>query len=391
MGRRGGGLGGSRGGFGGGRSLGGGGRLSGGRSLGGGLGSPSRGGGLGGGNLGRSGGSFGRPNNAPRNMPRGNAGFGTGFGMGVGMGMGMGMGRRRRGFGWGMGPRWGWGGGWGRRHNTVVINNGGGMHGGGSRGGGCGGSLFATIALIILVAVVINLAFRPTANVTPSTINRTALPANQARNIPSQMFTDHYLGFIQNQTQFNSGLNNFHQRTGVRPHVYIIDNLNGNTSPSIAQVQTYADQLYSQLFEDEAHVLMLYFDNASTNTFEVAVTVGEQARSVIDVEAIDIMLDYFARYWHQARLTEEQLFSNTFNSASNRIMSVDRSPWIPVFIVAGIILLVVLLFAWWSKKKAQANLEAEQTERILNQSLDSFGSAPDAATDLAEKYENNEN
>jgi len=69
-------------------------------------------------------------------------------------------------------------------------------------------------------------------------------------------------------------------------------------------------------------------------------------------------------------------------------MTVTRSPWIPVLLLAGVAAVLLLLFRWWKRAKEQKNLEAEQTERILGQKLETFESSPsgDAAAQLAEKY-----
>ena len=406
MGRRGGFGGGGRGGFGGrsslgGRSMGGRSSLGGGRS-GGTLGGSRGGGGLTSGGLGgrspapRTGGGFGRP--APR---RRGPGFGTG--MAVGMGMGMGMGRRRR---WGFGPRWGWGG---RRMHV------GGMHGGHRGGGGCGGCL--TILVILLLFAII-LAFVQgggnqltrvqdefAQSVVPSTVIREPLPANSA-STAGPWFTDE-LGWIQNPTALQAGLRNFHNATGVRPHVYLSADMGGRidlTAPNIvayltangeAHLEAYAEELYDRLFDDEAHVLLVFFEWPGNAAHEPIwmfnIAPGRQARAVVDQEAVDIISDFIVLYYFQQELSEELVFSGAFDRAATRIMHrpdgpIDNRPvWITIAIVLGVILLAFILFNWWKRKKEQQNLEAEQTERILNQPLESFGE--DEATQRAQEYE----
>jgi hypothetical protein len=118
---------------------------------------------------------------------------------------------------------------------------------------------------------------------------------------------------------------------------------------------------------------------------------GALAATVMDNEAIDILMDYITKYYYQDHLyNEEEFFSKAYDDAAKRIMTVHRSPWIPVMIVAGIAVILLLLFIWWRRSKEQKNKEAEQTERILNQPLETFegsGAGDDEASRLARQYE----
>ena len=402
MGRRGGLGGGGRGGLGG--------RAGGGRGGGsfgaGGLGGRSGSGRLGGSSLGgRAGQGLGGVGRAPRPAaqrpvaPRPAAGRNSGFGRGmaVGMGMGMGMNRRRRwGWGgWGMGPGWGWG--WGRRHTVVHHHHGGpGM----GRGGGCGCfSIILAILVVVLIFSAIsffaNLAVPGTGgglirmDVTRSTVQRTALPRGYA-NDTGPMFTDNMNpSWVANPTLMERGMRNFFNETGVRPHVFLTPDIDGNTGvPTIAQMSDFAGRIYEELFTDAAHVLLVFFENAQ-GQYAMYVMPGGQARTVMDSEAREILMDYVERYYYTDFSTEEW-FTRAFDGAGTRIMTVTRSPWVNVMIAIVVLLILFLLFTWWKRKQEQKNLEAEQTERILTQSLDTFGS-DDAASQLAKEYEDSDN
>jgi len=348
--------------------------------------------------------------------PRRNPGFGAG--VGVGMGMGMMGGRRRRGWGWGGG--WGWG----RRRRMHHM---GGMHmgmGPRHRGGAASGcaSLFIALAFVILVIAMISMlnnwtspqywvydgSWRgpahvqhqpvdPFPGVIPSTRVRTPLPDGSAAEAGS-LFTDH-LGWIGNQTALMTGMRNFHQATGVRPHLYLIGDVDGNTWPGHAELYEFAQNLYDDLFGDEAHLLVVYLYNYELEDFSVMLIPGTQARSVIDQEAQDILMDFLARYYFYD-ISEEEYFSRTFNSTGQRIMYVPEAPpeppdnrpiWITIIVVTGVVLLILILFKWWKRKQEQKNLEAEQTERILSQPLETIGDSHDAASQLAQQYDDDNN
>ena len=392
MGRRGGGFGGGRmggggrsGGFGGGGRLGGGGRSGG--SLGGfGGGRPAgRGSGIGGG-LGGS-----RP--APRRPAPRRGGFGTG--MAVGMGMGMGMRRRRM---------WGWGGGWGWGRPRTVVMGGGGHHGG---AGGCG--CMAVIGLALLVVFIALIAYSgghisQRQPITRSTIERTALPRGSAGNI-GEMFIDH-TGTVQNRTQMLNGLNNFHNETGVRPVVYL---LGVNEFPGAAgvarnqipahvnrEMPEFARATFDRLGLDEAHLLLVFFefDDGMDYFWSAYPLAGNMARAVVDMEAMDILLDYVGRFYYQYPQSRDSafIFGNAFDRTGSRIMATQVNIVLILILVVGGIIVLLILFTWWKRKQEQKNIEAEQTERILGQQLNTFGTETnDAASRLAQEYEDNDN
>ena len=67
-------------------------------------------------------------------------------------------------------------------------------------------------------------------------------------------------------------------------------------------------------------------------------------------------------------------------------MDVTTSPWIPVLLVIGGVILVGILFLWWRKRKQQEAIEAKRTEDMLSKPIDTFGKSSEA-DDLAKKYE----
>ena len=237
--------------------------------------------------------------------------------------------------------------------------------------------IFCAIILIATIAVIVPSG--GSNSITPSTVNREPLPRGSV--VETGYYTDE-LGWIGNQTTLTTGMRNFYNKTGVQPYLYITDTIAGSHNPTDAQVETFMNQLYDELFRDEAHVLVVFFEyNEQYTTWYLC---GTQAASVLDTEAMDILLDYIDRYYYYDNLNDEEFFSRAFNDAAGRIMSVTRSPWIPVLIVAGVLVLVIIAFMWWNKSRQQRNLEAEQTQQILNTPLETFGDQ--SVTDLEDKY-----
>lgn len=218
-------------------------------------------------------------------------------------------------------------------------------------------------------------------DITSSTVEREPLPAGSVDE--TDYYTDE-LGWIGNHTQMVDGLRYFYNETGVQPHVYITDNIDGEQNPSMDQLEAYANNLYDELFTDEAHLLLVFFE-PRPNEYMTYYVVGSQARSVIDTEAGDILLDYLDRYYYDANLTDEPYFSNSFRDAADRIMDVTTSPWIPVLSIFGVVIVLYILYKWWKSKQETKEKEAKRTDDMLNKPIDTFGRSE--AEELSKKYQ----
>ncbi len=251
---------------------------------------------------------------------------------------------------------------------------------------GCGIAILVVICIIILfivIAAMVNAGGG--GDITKSTVAREALKPGMVNE--TGYFTDE-LGWIRNKTELESGLKYFYQKTGVQPYVYITDTVNGSHYPTETSLESYANKLYDKLFTDEAHLLFVFFEYEPSQYMYCGVG-GAQTKTIIDKEAQDILLDYVDKYYYDKGLSEEEFFSKAFSDTADRIMTVTKSPWIPVLIVAGAVILIMILFLWWRKAKVQKNIEAKQTEEMLSKPLDTFGDIE--AEKLTEKYDNPQN
>ncbi len=255
-------------------------------------------------------------------------------------------------------------------------------------GGGCG----CVTVIIVLIVVFVLFSIMTSSmgsffsgpekdfEITKSSIEREALPKGSVNE------TDYYyddLDWIGNETKLLSGLRYFYQKTGVQPFLYITDTVNGSNYPTMSQLDDFANELYDELFTDEAHLLFVFFEY--DEGYMTRYVAGTQAKTVIDTEAGDILLDFIDRNYYDDSLNDETFFSKSFTEAADRIMDVTRSPWINVMIVFGVVVLIIILFIWWRANKRQKDLEAKQTEEILNTPLDKFEDLE--AERLTKKYE----
>jgi len=251
-----------------------------------------------------------------------------------------------------------------------------------SRGMGCGTAsiLFVIIAIIIVFVLASSAGDFGGGEITRSTVVREPLPKGSVNE--TGYYTDE-LNWIQNETEFLSGLKHFYQKTGVQPYVYITGDVGTSGMPSMSDIERFGNEKYDALFTDEAHLLLVFYENYGG--YMTGCVGGVQTKTVIDQEARDILLDYLDRNYY-SNMTEDEFFSVSFHDAAERIMTITTSPWIPVLIVLGILLIIVILFVWWKQRKKQKNLEAKQTEEMLKTPLEKFGEE-DEAERLARNYD----
>lgn len=270
----------------------------------------------------------------------------------------------------------------GRRRSPV---------GGGGGGFGCGCLISIIIAFIVLMLIIsfassMNYSSSDSgSNITKSTIQREPLPKG------SVMETDYYtdeLDWIKKPSQLQVGLKNFYEKTGVQPYLYITDTINGSHYPTTEELDEFAHNLYDELFEDEAHLLLVFFEYDSSGNYMDRYVAGTQAKTVIDMEAADILLDYIDRYYYDSSLSEDEFFSLAFDKAGDRIMTVTKSPWVNVWMIVGIFAILFILFIWWKKAKDKKELEEERKRKILETPLEKFGEGK--AEELARKYKDSD-
>ena len=292
----------------------------------------------------------------------------------------------------------------GYRPSGPVFTGGGGGGfypggmGGPPVGGGGGGCCLGRGCLSVIVVVVViffllvmlggvlnatgynsgsSVSSSSSGSIAKSTVEREALPASASTE--TGYYTDEEDWFSR-PSQLESGLKHFYKLTGVQPYVYVVGSSHGTT---LSALQAFADEQYDTLFSDEAHYLLVFYDNGAGG-YNWAYTVGNQAKTVMDQEANEILADYIDRYYYDNTITDEEFFSLAFEKTADRIMTVTKSPSAYIMPVVGVVAVLLIAFLWWRAAVKARQKKAEQTAQILNTPLEEMGD-PDLQ-DLENKY-----
>lgn len=279
---------------------------------------------------------------------------------------------------------------------TIIVNNSNNSSGeyygstysnSNSSKSGCGCRTFlATVVGVMVFVILIGIIFgggNSSSDITASTIVREKLPAGSV--VETEYFTDE-LGWIGNKTELEKGMKNFYIATGVQPYLYITDNVGGEHITDVEQLADYASVLYDRLFEDEAHVLLVFYEY--DEQYADYYLCGSQAKTVIDSEAGDILLDYVDKYYYDNSITDEEFFSTVFDKTATRIMTVEKSPWPRVWTAFIILLIIIVIAVFITKRKEQKIKKAQEDARILQTPLEEFGD--DKLEGLTKKYEDDD-
>lgn len=253
-------------------------------------------------------------------------------------------------------------------------------------------SLASTIAawvfiiIVLVMAFAINGGFGPGSRITPSTIERTPL---ESHLVNRTAFIEDTTGkMIGSKSKAENGMKDFYNKTGVQPYLYVTDNVYGKENPTTSEADKFMNEIYDQTFNDEGHLFVLYMYKPNSDD-DVFCLTGNAAEMVMDEEARDILLDYFEAYYFDDSLTNDEYISKVFEKAGDRIMEKTTPFWVKPAIVIGVGVVLFILFKFFIFKKKQDNIEAAQTERIINTPVEKIGT-DDVMEDLKDKYDDSD-
>ena len=205
-----------------------------------------------------------------------------------------------------------------------------------------------------------------------STIEREKLESSSL--VVSDTYYDDELNWIKSKSSLEKGMRAFFEKTGVQPYLKITDTVVEGKGSSFTneEFNAYANDLYDKLFNDEAHMLVVFFEY--NGKYRSCYVTGLEAKTVIDDEAGEILLDYIDHYYY-SDMDEDEFFSRSFEDAGTRIMRVTPSyGWIALIVVLFLVLLIVVFRIWKKRKKLRLD-EMEKAKQILDSDLNEFGTA----------------
>lgn len=279
-------------------------------------------------------------------------------------------------------------------HRPVIFYGGGGGYygNGGYRGGGagCGTAVAVFIVIIAFVFILSTFSLSVSDREPSNTTQRT--PLSSEVNM-TEWYADE-IGWVSSPNVMIQGLEDFYHETGIQPYVLFVKydsslwNDDGTLNP--AEATEYLEEVYKTTFSDEAHFIFAYFqcenDSRDEMDGEFRYLSGYSADTIMDNEAIDVLWGFFETNYNDLSLSMEKMISKTFSETAERIMSAPTNGWdfLRIFVVIiGLVIIAVVVYLIIKNNNKRKKEKAEETQRILNTPLNTFGND---TSDLEDKY-----
>ncbi|MDR2133450.1 MAG: hypothetical protein LBP30_08985 [Clostridiales Family XIII bacterium] len=284
------------------------------------------------------------------------------------------------------------GGGFSNRSNsrTFIYAGGGSRSYGGRYGSGYRrpGSVAAaaTVVCVIIIVVFWLLISRVLLadSAPPSTYQREPLAEGIA--LETDYLKDD-ANWIDNVSMVERAMKYFYDKTGVFPYLWIADSVDGRTSLSDSEAEAALGALYDAEIGDEGHIAILFFEPHPDN-YDIYYLAGTAARSVLDQEAVDILMNYFEQYYY-GDYDDNEYFSEVFTDAADRIMT-KTTPTSRILLIAAIALVALIsLFLFTLAMAKKVNERKRLNAEILNTPIDESDAfdIEDEADKAAKKYD----
>jgi hypothetical protein len=248
----------------------------------------------------------------------------------------------------------------------------------GSCGGGCLSSIVAFFIFVVFIIVAAGSCSSSNYNdsylsdkAPVSTISREKLTASGS--FDSNCIVDE-LDWFENTKSSGKALKTFYDKTGVQPYVVLLSYDSSLTSDDAKE--EYANDYYYKNIDNEDSFLFVYFaeQDQDNEVGYMCYVCGNNARTVMDSEAVDIFWDYIDSYWYSDMSTDE-LFETVFTKTANSIMgtaSSDSSSRLGktfrnILIIAIVIIAAVIIAKRINKKSDTKDADAaKDNPNILN-------------------------
>lgn len=284
-----------------------------------------------------------------------------------------------------------------QRRPTVIINNnyddkGQGSQPGASQPGDQGGTaaksrpplsdpsfivilVIAIIAEIFLISSVFGSFFG--AGSTP----RERLSADLVHT--SRSWYEDRLGWIYDEDELLSGMEDFYEETGVQPYLLICGDIEGyGYDLSDDMAEEYLAGLYESLFSDEGHMIYMFMEYMPSYYMTFIYT-GSDADRVMDAAAREEMFEITDRLYYDEDLTDEEFFSEVFSETADEIMEDGRGAGRYVVLLLSIAIPIALIWEFLRRKK---KYETEERKRRVKEILETPLEPSQDEKELREKY-----
>ena len=191
-------------------------------------------------------------------------------------------------------------------------------------------------------------------------------------------------GFTEGSGQTEAACYEFYQKTGIPLYFYTVKTYDN----PVSSCDSYTIDLYDDLFKDENHVLIAYYDNVNWWSW----VFGNNVKSAMPESEVNKLLDKVDYYWDDYSLTNDEVLAKGVLSYLDELTAVKNSSngLATGLMIAGLVMLVAAIYQFinYGSEVKKYEEEAKKLERdiILSKPLETFGNQE--VDDLKNKYDN---
>lgn len=256
----------------------------------------------------------------------------------------------------------------GPRVSHHYHHYGGGYRYGYSRPAGPMGTLITAVVLLFIIGVFLY-AVTGGGSVAKSTVERERLKPYASFDKGA---IDDDAGWVHDKKALLRGMESFYKDTGVQPAISIHTDIGGKRYLPDSEIEDFMTDTYDGLIGHERGLLLLFCEYADSDWYAYYMA-GEDAQTVMDSEACDILMDYVADLYTNSSYSDEEYFGAIFEKTGKRIMTVTPTVASKIPMMVGGVVVIALVIGAVAALKAKHKRDAEkaaETERILNSPID---------------------
>lgn len=189
--------------------------------------------------------------------------------------------------------------------------------------------------------------------------------------------------FLGTTHKTEAAIKEFYQKTGLPLYLYTI----GRYGKSSSTCDAYAKELYSSLFSDENHILLLYCDDVDYWSWWL----GEKASPHFSDDDINDLIDEIYKNWYDNSYSNDEVMAVGIKAYTEQLTSSGSGTnafAMLLFLVGGVIF-IGAIFSYISKSGAEKRYTEEastlRTEQMLSKPLETFGNVE--IENLKDKYD----
>ena len=183
-------------------------------------------------------------------------------------------------------------------------------------------AIIALSVFIVAIPVILNLMVHQAKSTRELPTNSSSLEIHDIvrYELATDYFTDTAGWIGEPYDNLTNALKYFEEKTGIIPHIFFTETANEKNRPSDATIANAALLKYMELFDDENHLLLYFFDNDAVTKYHGEFIAGDNVAWMMTDDVIDAFFDYLNANYNDKTMSTVDLFANSFINMTDKVI-----------------------------------------------------------------------